>query len=896
MRPFETEDRASEVKSWRRVAGIVEVVLELDRPTRAAYLETLGHQDRDGDLRRRVLTILLSMGAIQLADAPTEGALPSARPVAEDRIGPWRIVRVLGRGGMGVVFLAERSDDEYERQVAIKVIGSETGAPVAYQRFLSERQILAGFDHANIGKLFDAGTNREGRPYLVMEYIDGLPIDEYCFENELGVTERLELFKKVCAAVSYAHRNLVVHRDLKPSNILVTAEGEPKLLDFGIAKLLDPENFPVELEQTRTAHRPMTPNWASPEQLNREPISTSTDVYSLGLVLYKMLTGTLPSRGLQALAEDSGELSDRPSRLLAKSSGDEMAAWSAEKKPHAIRRLRGDLDNIVMKALRTEPPRRYPSVESFSDDLERFLDGRPVSATRDTPVYLFRKLAVRYRWQLTAAAIFVLAILSVAGVALYQAEQVRRERDQTVIARENAERQAILAEKQAKRAEGSLQFLSDLLRAADETERRQQDLSVRDLLVEGLDRLESGEVTAPEAKLDLLDLIGSAFRDFRDFESAVKARRLAYETALESGVPEEESIRLLGSLALLQIATGDQGDIRASCQKIVQSTIRVESRLSCLRVLSALATAEGDLRQAAALARPTIDEVARRQNPADLTALTDLAALMTFGLLESEEMRPLLWQVARAVVHEVSLESRDSTLRSLSSAFMNTLSQQGDLPALRSVVAWVEADNKSIHRHDFIAANRLLPLVWSYRRLGRYDDAMAKVAIIDEIARRVVALDPTHLHGRWLLARADGLRGRIWRDQGVEDRALADFEQAAERFRALGEESGDNFYIQRGLATALLEAGYADEARPHVHDLIEKGVRWPYFLELAEELGLLPDPMPPAIEVDVSIPPALQARLDAARHVKLPWELPPFTEPEDLPGAASPPDPASGGM
>ncbi|MEO1370620.1 MAG: serine/threonine-protein kinase, partial [Acidobacteriota bacterium] len=248
---------------WRRIAGIVEVALELDSATRAAYLEMLGRSNED--LRWQVLGVLRALGVVSSSDPLSEPTQPLPSSV-QDRIGPWRVVRLLGRGGMGAVFLAERDDEAYERQVAIKVISAGFEAPVVYRRFLAERQILASFDHPNIARLLDGGAAHDGRPYLVMEYVDGVPLDRFCFDTGADLRARLRLFLKVCGAVAYAHRQLVVHRDLKPSNILVTPEGEPKLLDFGIAKLLDPAGLPQELELTRTANAVLTPKWASPEQ------------------------------------------------------------------------------------------------------------------------------------------------------------------------------------------------------------------------------------------------------------------------------------------------------------------------------------------------------------------------------------------------------------------------------------------------------------------------------------------------------------------------------------------------------------------------------------------------------------------------------------------------------
>jgi len=272
-------DKGPTPKEWLRISGLVEAALELDRPLRGAWLQSLRRRSPElVDLVQVILADLESGG--QGGDG--QGGDAASIVVDASRIGAYRLVGLLGRGGMGEVHLAERVDREFEHQVAIKLISAHEDAPLVQQRFLSERQILARLSHPNISRLYEGGTSLDGRPYFVLEYVQGEPIDSYCEQNELDLDARLALFLEVCGAVEYAHRNLVVHRDLKPANILVDRDGKPKLLDFGIAKLLDPSSMPFALAATLTRQRPMTPAYASPEQIAGLPITTATDVFSLG--------------------------------------------------------------------------------------------------------------------------------------------------------------------------------------------------------------------------------------------------------------------------------------------------------------------------------------------------------------------------------------------------------------------------------------------------------------------------------------------------------------------------------------------------------------------------------------------------------------------------------------
>lgn len=424
-------------ESWRRVRQILEQALEAAPERRAEYVEEACAGD--SALRREVESLLAAdagAGTEFLAGSAAKAAamLPTLEEngpaagasLAGARIGPYQIAEEIGHGGMGTVYRAIRADDQYRKQVAIKVVRGGLGDEFRVHRFRAERQILANLDHANIARLLDGGTTSEGQPYVVMEYIEGSPIDEYCDQRKLSVVERLKLFRTVCSAVGFAHQRLVIHRDIKPANILVTTEGEPKLLDFGIAKILDPEETGVD--QTVTVMRLMTPEYASPEQVRGEAITTASDVYSLGVVLYGLLTGRSPygraSRAARDIVQEVVETEpEKPSASVTRSDAATARSVSAtrDEVPEKLqRRLRGDLDNIVLKALRKEPERRYASVDQFSEDIRRHLDGLPVIARPDTFLYRSSKFITRHKTSV-AAAVAVLLIL-VTGLAITMRE------------------------------------------------------------------------------------------------------------------------------------------------------------------------------------------------------------------------------------------------------------------------------------------------------------------------------------------------------------------------------------------------------------------------------------------------------------------------------------------
>ncbi len=404
-------DRAARL--WRRLDQLFGEASEVPAPDREAWLTALPPDDQPLAAELRSLLAAHDCGGdfLQAAVEQAERSLGGG-PEPEllgRRIGAYRLVRLLGRGGMGAVYLAERADEAFRQRVAIKLLPWALATAEARHRFQLERQTLARLEHPHIARLLDGGETADGLPYLVMEYVDGEPIDQFCQRQDLDLVRRLQLFREVCGAVAHAHRNLVVHRDLKPGNILVTADGVVKLLDFGIAKLLPGAETDGTLPLTVAGRLLLTPLFASPEQVRGEPVTTATDVYALGLLLFRLMVGAHPYRfATESPVEVVRVVCDQPPPRpsVAATAGAAGLGLSALR-----RRLRGDLDNIVLKALRKEPERRYASVEALAEDLRRHLEQLPVRARPDTPGYRGAKFARRHRLVLAAAALIAASLL-----------------------------------------------------------------------------------------------------------------------------------------------------------------------------------------------------------------------------------------------------------------------------------------------------------------------------------------------------------------------------------------------------------------------------------------------------------------------------------------------------
>jgi tetratricopeptide (TPR) repeat protein len=462
-------------QDWQRIEDVFLASVDLSGRDRESYLAQVCVGDPD--LRAQVDALLRAdTTADRFISSLVESEVRSLLGSVDDSmtgtlLGRYRIVAELGRGGMGTVYLGERDDEQFRKEVAIKVVKRGMDSSEVLQRFRHERQILAGLEHPYIARLIDGGSTPDGRPYFVMEYVKGTPIDVYCREHKLDIAARLRLFLRVCEAVSYAHRALVVHRDLKPSNILVTTEGVPKLLDFGVAKLLDSSDLGLTVTQ---AMGPLTPEYASPEQVQGERITTAADVYALGAILFELLTDTRAQRIATVTPSEIERVVCREATPLPS---------AVVRNRRGAARLDGELDNIVLMAMRKEPERRYRSASQLAEDVQRYQEGRPVLARQDSLPYRMRKFLRRHALLAGAAALIVLSMVGGTAAALVEARRARTEqqvaetqrqaaeyqRSQAVAQKKAAEEESARAEREKQRAETE----SGIARAQQERSQRQ---------------------------------------------------------------------------------------------------------------------------------------------------------------------------------------------------------------------------------------------------------------------------------------------------------------------------------------------------------------------------------------------------------------------------------------
>jgi tetratricopeptide (TPR) repeat protein len=547
-------------ENWAKIKSIVAEVLDIDPADRPDFIESAC--DGDDELLGEVRSLLafecvgedpLERPAASFANHFREEALPS---FAGRVIGNYRIVSEIGAGGMGAVFLAERSDGTFDGRTAIKLIRRGINSKIVLERFLNERRILASLKHPNIARLHDAGTSSDGIPYFVMEYVDGKSITDHANERSLNLRERLQLFRKVCAAVSFAHQNLVIHRDLKPSNILVTPDGEPKLLDFGIAKLLNTGSGVAAATQQFA----LTPDYSSPEHLRGDVLTTASDVYSLGIILFELLTGSRPydTDGLSY-----GEIVRRVSE--AETPRPSTAARENQ------RALSGDLDNITLKSLRKEPNRRYSSVEQFSEDIRRYLEDLPVMATRDSWKYRAGKFVSRNRYRVTAAGLVAVSVVAGLAATLYQAKAAERER--------------VRAEQRF----NDLRRLANSFTVEINEEIGKSPIRARELLInrsiEYLDKLAREDVDDPELQGDLAGAyekigelqanlfypgLGKTDAAVASHRKALQIRERLYETDPNNALYGIDVVRSRMHIGDIYLTNGQVGDARQEYERSLE--------------------------------------------------------------------------------------------------------------------------------------------------------------------------------------------------------------------------------------------------------------------------------------------------------------------------------------
>ena len=751
--------KAMTQQRWQQVKALFEAVVELPEPERRRYLDAAGI---GVDLRAEVEDLVASDdGHRTVLEQPLAASLADILPpliAAGQRLGPYRIEQEIGRGGMAVVYAARRDDEQYRQKVAIKVIkrGMDTDSILA--RFRQERQILAQLSHPYIARLLDGGTTPDGLPFLVMEHIEGEPID--CFCQALGLHERIEIFAKVCDAVQFAHRNLVVHRDLKPSNILV-ADAEPKLLDFGIAKLLDDGEHAMASPETAVGTRPMTPNYASPEQIRGELITTASDVYALGVLLFELLAGRSPRR-----------IEDRPpaavaaglrQRIPERPSAAACQPWS--------RRLRGDLDTIVGKAMQPEPERRYGSAGELADDLRRHLAGFPVAARRDSLTYLLGKFVRRQRMAFGAACLVVLSLLVGVFLAAWQARRADRARD--------------IAEAERAKAVEVSSFLVELFQISEPGRAPAggsgDTVTARQLLDEGALRISRGLEDQPGVRAALMETIGVAFLELGLYARAepllLKAQDL-HDDATTDGITSNLNV------GRLRVAQGvyDEGEalLRRALSRARQLGPEHPLVSESLNRLGLVLLYQGRLDPSEQVLREALDLRLRGADPVDQAISMHNLALVLKEKSQFADAEALYRQALELNVQELGEQHPDVTVN------RNNLAEILRAQGRCKLALPLYEDNLDLQRQLFgehhptfaITQNNLAGCL---KDLGQLDQAEALYRSSLEIRR--LAFEEAHPD---VLGSLNNLAG-IYFQRGELDRAEELYRQVVDLQRPSGE-------------------------------------------------------------------------------------------------------------
>ena len=739
---------------------------------------------------------------------------PVAEPVEPPslfsrRLGAYRVEEKIGQGGMGVVYRAVRADGTYEQSVALKVFGAGADRGDLMARFRTERQILASLEHPGIARLLDGGTTEDGRPYLVMELVDGVPIDRYCDRSLLSVDERIALFLRVCAAVAYAHQHLVVHRDLKPSNILVTPAGEPRLLDFGIAKLLAGADAIVDPAETRTGQRLLTPQYASPEQLAGGVATTGSDVYSLGVLLYVLLCGRLPYRfdasrpGFLEQAIHERE----PERPSVAGLTEEVARVRGVSRRQLARRLAGDLDNIVLLALAKEERRRYASVELLAQDLAHFRAGLPVAARPATLSYRLGKFVRRYRREVALGTAALLAIVALAVVMTVQAYQSARQRDAM-------ERERDKAVRVSRVLEGMFEITTNPSRTRGEA------ITAQEILDNGVRDVETELADQPEVQASLSLTLGALYGKLGMYDRALPL--LERSLALHRRVLGETRPEVADSLNSVGAARYALGDF-AGAERAFRQAVTIGRRLGAagrrqladsLNGLGAIsyeharyADAEAAFREALALLRQQTNPDRERiaETAGNLGSLRQAQGDYTEAAALHRESLALL-----ETVHGKAIgQAREFHITELSNLGL-VLYLQGDFAGAESTCRQALAEG----RHLYSGAHPAIALVLG--NLTKALTARGDFAAAEPIAREALDMHRA-LFGEDnpLVARDLANSGTIREGTGDLQGARALYEQALRlQRRVLGEEHPRTAEMLFALASLLFAQGDRSAAEP----------------------------------------------------------------------------------
>jgi serine/threonine protein kinase/Tfp pilus assembly protein PilF len=685
------------------------------------------------------------------------------------RLGPYQIVRKLGSGGMGDVYLAERADQQYQQQVAIKLVRTGMFAGQVHSRLRMERQILARLQHPNIARLLDGGQTADGTPYIVMEYIEGEAIDAWCDRRRLGLAQRVALVRTVCGAVHYAHQNLIVHRDLKPNNILITTDGTPKLLDFGIAKLLDNRQSLHTMAVTHLDYRVMTPAHASPEQVRGDVITTASDIYVLGVLLYELLCGRRPFQLEGSRVTDMERIiceqdAVAPSVMVSRTLHDAPALLADIANCRSLtglrlrRELQGDLDNIVMMAMRKDASRRYASAEQLAADLERQLNGQAVMAASDSWLYRCGKFIRRHAIAVGAGALTALALTAFSAVTYVQAQRIARERD--------------IAATERERAEQVSSFLVELFELSDPSHSRGNQITARELLDLGARRISNGLSNQPITRATLMSTIGGVYGSLGLYGDALPLQRDALAALRQLRGPHDAKV--IKAMTALGVTQREQGHFDEAHRTLTQA----------MQLQSAAPSASAlDL-------APIIVELGR------LAEYRDQATVAR-----------ALYERSVGLYRQYGMERRPEMSSALND-LATLLLQQGEYAeAARLYRTALDIDRSALGRDHPQVAMHINNLAVTLQRQGRLEEAEPFYAQSLELMQRVLGpqhpttLDALANYGTFLLR------------MGQRDRAEATFRDILQRdIAARGAAHAYVGHDHVNLGNALLDAARPSEA------------------------------------------------------------------------------------
>ena len=802
----------SDRERWRRIDRVLDAALELDPAARDRYVQHACAGDPS--LLKEVEELLAASAASGFLDEPA--AERGARLISVDgmigrTIGAYRLLRELGEGGMGIVYEAERVTGDFNQQVAVKIAKQGLHSEQARRRFLQERQILAHLQHDGIAKLLGGGVTDDSVAYFVMERVDGLPVTEYCRRHGLRVEDTLRTFLQICEAVQYAHRNLIVHRDLKPSNILVDADGRVKLLDFGIAKLLD-DNQAATLTQARA----LTPEYAAPEQLRGAAVSTTTDVYALGVVLCELLAGARP------YALRTGTPFELEQAILEKDPVPPSALVSSR---DARRRLQGDLDRIVLKALHKSPDRRYSSAEALAADIRRHLDGRPVLAQGDALSYRARKFLRRHHLGVTAALLIALSLAGGLAATVTQMRKAQREAEQSRIVQE---------------------FLVSVFSAAQPAQAQGHPPTARELLDRGVERIDRELKDLPDVRARLSVILARAYRALGEYDRAIALLRASLDvvhTGRDSaGNVEEADILDLLAMSLYQKSDFTQALGYATRGLDIARRTGEPDGVQAARIANDVAWIRrrlGEFEQAETLRRFALD-IYRRRIGAD--APETIALENDLGVLLADR-----GQFAEA--ERLERHALDANRRRLGGEHPDTLNAAYQLArvlveygkpveAVEHLRTIMPIERRVLgERHDRVAM-RLRMLAWALDDMGEYDEATGYTN--DALAIQTTSLGPRDAQVAVTLRRRAEIEGHQGRFADAERDALESLAILTARF---GEDNFDIGATRHVLAWILLGQGRVGEAADQAERAMANRLRYlgDGHPRLAETLDVLGD-------------------------------------------------------